>query len=198
VSEIRMSGVSTDSHRNFEDYALRVRSQMSAAADACRNLTVARRVIIFDCAIGTEIRSCLRGEHRSMNRVMIFVFLACTAALTCVGADYHYICNTPGCSFGRPLIDTDPRVRPPLQIGYYDLVGHISGYCFGCDKFVTIRWKSTAVPPDVSTNLPYSSPQKLASIWVPCVTKILNLLLSQRYRLHFRPKRRKPRGWHPG
>jgi hypothetical protein len=110
-----------------------------------------------------------------MNRVMIFVLLACTAAVTCVGADYHYICNTPGCSFARPPMSGEAWQRPPLQMGYYNLEGHISGYCSGCDKFVTLRWKSTAVPSDVSTNLLYTPPQKLATIWAPFATNILNL-----------------------
>ena len=110
-----------------------------------------------------------------MNRMVILVLLACTAVATCAGADYQYVCDTPGCSFGRPLKDADAWARPPLQIGYYDLEGHISGYCYGCDKFVTLRWKSTAIPKDVSTNLPHAPPQKLATIWVPCATNILIL-----------------------
>ena len=97
--------------------------------------------------------------------------LGFAVALCCAGAEYHYGCATPGCAlrseslFGGPL----------LQIGFYDYEGHISGYCYHCEKFVTIRWKSTAIPKDVSTNLPYAPPEKLATVWMPFTTKSFNL-----------------------
>jgi DNA-directed RNA polymerase subunit RPC12/RpoP len=65
--------------------------------------------------------------------------------------------------------------KPALEIGFYDYAGRISGYCCTCRKFVTIRWKTAAVPKDVSTNLPYAPPQKLASVWIPTRAKELNL-----------------------
>ncbi len=99
--------------------------------------------------------------------------LGVIAALCCAGAEYDYFCTTPGCALG-PESDSLFSGRR-LQMGFYDYEGHISGYCYHCDKFVTITWKSTFVPKDVSTNLPYAPPQKLAIVWIPFTTNASNL-----------------------
>src|SRR5260370_28603619 len=92
-----------------------------------------------------------------MKRIVVLMSLACAGASISIGTEYSYNCKTPRCGFEGS----------PLEIGHYDLAGHISGYCWACKKFVSIRWKDKAVPKDVSTNLAYAPPQKLATVWNP-------------------------------
>ncbi len=96
---------------------------------------------------------------------LLIVTLACAIGAVCLATQYSYECKTPSCGF----------VGCPLEVGPATGGSQVSGYCCRCKKFVAIRWKSKAVPKDVSTNLPYAPPEKLATVWNPDTGREVNL-----------------------
>ena len=101
---------------------------------------------------------------RTTTKFLLVAF-AFSIVTLCFATQYSYTCSTPKCGFEGYALDVGPIVAG----------GHVTGYCCKCKKFVSLRWKTKLVPQEVSTNLPYAPPEKLATVWNAATGREANL-----------------------